>query len=122
MKDSKTCIGTVAVTVGPTGCLPPPVAVNTKGITSTKVIPTVSELKIQAYPNPSVDQFTLALEGYDVNAKVTITVTDVMGRKVYQTEGTGKLQYSFGKGLFAGIYNVQVVQGNNKKSLKLVKE
>ena len=121
MKDSKTCIGTIAIVVGPTGCPPPPVAVNTKGITSTKVIPTVSELKIQAYPNPSVDQFTLALEA-NSNEKVVITVTDLLGRKVYQAEGDVKKQYIFGNDLKAGIYILQVVQGNDKQSTKLIKE
>ncbi len=121
VKDSKTCIGTLSnIVVGPTGCAPVgPIATKT----NAKVLPhTTAELKIQAYPNPSTAEFTLVLQGYDSKEKVSVTITDVLGRKVYQTEGTGKLQYKFGNGFIAGIYSVQVIQGNEKKSLKLVKE
>ena len=45
-----------------------------------------------------------------------------MGRKIYQAEGNGKQQYKFGNNFNPGLYNVQVIQGNEKKSIKLVKE
>jgi len=57
-----------------------------------------------------------------MNDKVSVVISDVMGRKVYQAEGTGKQQYRFGKSFYAGLYTVQVIQGTDKKSLKLVKE
>jgi hypothetical protein len=79
-------------------------------------------LSVQAYPNPSQSDFTLVLQGYDSKEKVSITVTDLLGRKVFQTEGTGKMQYKLGNNFMTGMYNVQVIQGNDKKSLKLVKE
>ncbi len=120
VKDSKTCIGSLeGVVVGPAGCAP--VVPFAKG-TSVRLQPTVEVASVQAYPNPSADEFTIALQGYDAKTKVSITVTDVLGRKVYQTEGTGKLQYKLGKGFIAGIYNVQVIQGNSRKGLKIVKE
>ena len=121
VKDSKGCIGQLEnIVVGPTNCAPP-VANNAKGIVAT-VEPAVSSLKVQAYPNPSTDEFTLVLSGYNMNEKVSVVISDVMGRKVYQAEGTGKQQYRFGKSFYAGLYTVQVIQGTDKKSLKLVKE
>jgi len=122
VKDSKGCIGQLeGIVVGPTNCAPP-VANNAKGIVTATVEPLVSSLKVQAYPNPSTDEFTLVLSGYNMNEKVSVVISDVMGRKVYQAEGTGKQQYRFGKSFFAGLYTVQVIQGTDKKSLKLVKE
>ena len=53
--------------------------------------------------------------------KVEIIVADVYGKKVYQASGFGNSQYSFGKELISGIYFVQVIQGKNIKTLKLIK-
>jgi uncharacterized protein YjdB len=78
-------------------------------------------VKLEAYPNPTYGEFTLVLKEF-TNDKVLITVTDVWGKKVYQTEGPGQKQYTFGKNLRQGVYFVQVLQGSNKQSMKLVKE
>jgi hypothetical protein len=122
VKDSKTCIGVInGIVVGP-NCPPTFTSTNTNNVKHVQVASGKTVLTVQAYPNPSVADFTLVLEGYNITDKVSITVTDLLGRKVYQTEGTGKLQYRFGNNFKTGMYNVQVVQGNEKKSLKLVKE
>ena len=115
VKDSKGCIGITSALVGPLGC---------SGPTFTKIAGAagLNELKVKVYPNPSTEEFTLMLEGYDAKAKVSVIVTDIMGRKVYQAEGTGKQQYRFGKEFMSGIYYVQVIQGAEKKKLALVKE
>jgi hypothetical protein len=120
VKDVFGCIGVLnGIVVGPTGCAPPPIAGNTK---YSAPVQTSASLKLNAYPNPSNGAFTLQLDGYSMTDKVSVTVTDLMGRKVYQTEGTGKQQYRFGTNFISGMYNVQVIQGSEKKSLKLVKE
>ena len=123
VKDSKSCLGVqAAIEVGPSACIPAPFTA-TKGITNeTKVkVSANSVLKISAYPNPSATAFTLLLEAGN-NGKVVITVTDLLGRKVYQSEGDVKKQYVFGNELKAGMYILQVVQGNDKQSIKLIKE
>ena len=81
----------------------------------------VLALRIQAYPNPSNAAFTLALETVN-NENVDIRVTDIMGRVVYYTAGTGKNVYRFGDQFKAGIYLVQVQQGKEKQTIKLIKE
>jgi hypothetical protein len=120
VKDSKNCVGELAgIVVGPTGCGLNIVSKSTGG----SIIDAVnSTLKIQAYPNPSNSEFNLVLAGYNSLEKVTVTVTDLLGRIVYQTNGTAKLQFMFGSNLVAGMYNVQVIQGKEVKSLKLIKE
>lgn len=123
VKDAKTCIGFLpGIVVGPTGCEPTFTASTTTHNVKFNASIVNAETKVQAYPNPSNTEFTLLLQGYDSKTKVSITVTDLLGRKVYQTEGTGKAQYRFGSNFIAGMYNVQVIQGTDKKSLKLVKE
>lgn len=120
VKDSKTCTAVQNnIVVGPT-CAPL-FSGNARGI-ATDDIQTAMALKVQVFPNPSSTEFTLKLEGFDVKGKISINITDVMGRKVYQIEGPGKMQYSFGRGFNAGLYMVQVIQGNLVKSIKVVKE
>ena len=80
-----------------------------------------SIFKISAYPNPSATEFTVLLEGGS-KEKVAIIVTDLVGRKVYQSAGDMKQQYKFGNNLMPGIYMLQVIQGNSKQSIKLIKE
>ena len=125
VQDSKGCTAVLnSIVVGPS-CPAPPVATNkslgNNAQVSTAKVPVSNMLKVQAYPNPTATAFTLVLEGFS-NDKVSITVTDIMGRKVYQAEGNGKQQFRFGSLFIAGIYNVQVVQADKKQSIKLVKE
>ncbi len=122
VKDSKGCIGTLAeIVVGPTGCVPP--FAGTTGTNAKNIlVPEKNEQKVQVYPNPSQTDFTLMLSGYRNTESVFVTVTDVLGRKIYQTSGKGKLQYKFGQEFNAGVYNVEVIQGTEKNSIIIVKK
>ncbi len=119
VKDSKSCVGSLMnILVGP-NCQPKYTV--TKAATKPDNNVAIDDFTVQAYPNPSSSEFTLALKG-NADDKVSIIVTDLFGRKVYAAEGTGLKQYKFGNNLVAGIYVVQVAQGNNIQSLKIVKE
>jgi hypothetical protein len=123
IKDAKGCIGTKAgIVVGPAGCVPTFTNNTNNSRNNTQKISEYTGLKIQAHPNPTNTDFILVLEGYNSKEKVSVVVTDQLGRKVYQSEGMGKLQYRFGQNFLAGMYYIQVVQGNEKRSIKLVKE
>jgi hypothetical protein len=121
VKDSKGCTGMLpGISVGPAGC---PLSFASTGKSSTQLV-TADEktLRLLAYPNPSNASFTLSLEGFNSSEKVTVTVTDLLGRIVYQVQGIAKSTYEFGNKFMTGVYNVQVIQGNERKTLKLVKE
>jgi hypothetical protein len=125
-KDTKGCLGVLAVIpVGPTNCFTKisTVTKNKNGQVGTSPLNNkIVSLNVKAFPNPSEKEFTLFLNGYSNNEKVLITVTDMLGRKIYQTSGTGKQQFKFGSGFMSGMYFVEVAQGAEKKSLKLIKE
>lgn len=123
VKDSKACIGQlIDILVNPDGCpTPPPFAGTFNRSGSSMVSEGKNAIKVHAFPNPSSNEFLLQLEGY-TNEKVAIMVTDIMGRKVFQATGSGKQPYKFGSGFHAGMYNVQVIQGNLKQSVKIIKE
>ena len=122
VKDSKGCVGTkTGIVVGPTDCTPTFTRNNTNGSNHKSADKSIA-LNIQAYPNPTETEFTLSLEGYDCKEKISIIVTDVLGRKVYQTDGTGKLQYRFGNNFKTGIYLLAVLQRKERRIIKLIKE
>lgn len=82
-----------------------------------------SSLRVQVYPNPSASSsdFTLNVQGNSTD-KVSIIVTDVLGRRHLQVQGNANQQYKLGSSLKPGIYIVQVIQGANIQTIKIVKE
>jgi hypothetical protein len=82
----------------------------------------VLPFNVKAYPNPTEHQFTLYLEGAS-NKKVQIVVYDAVGRQVKKIErGDASGAIKFGEDLKVGAYFVEVRQGVNRKTLKLVKQ
>lgn len=116
VKDSKTCVGTLMnIVVGP-DCQNLTVTNFTNKSNIAAEIFTVT-----VYPNPSSTAFTLILKDND-DSKVSIIVTDNYGRKVFVASGTKLQRYVFGNNLVAGIYQVQVTQGNQIQNLKVIKQ
>jgi hypothetical protein len=71
-------------------------------------------------PNPSYHEFRITTAGSD--EKVQVTVTDVSGRVVNTMSNLPAGQpIRFGQELKPGIYFANVVQGNNRKTVKLIK-
>ena len=121
VKDFKGCIGSLAnIVVGP-GCAPPIAGPGTNSRLNTAKVSGNEILSLQAYPNPSATEFTLAVTSKS-KEKIAISVTDIMGRKVYQAAAVSKQPFRFGNDLQPGIYMVQVIQGDQKQNIKLVKE
>ena len=84
----------------------------------------LSELKfdVKAFQNPSEHVFSLVLENA-TNEKVQIVVYDALGRQVKMFEKqSGNIPIHFGMDLKVGVYVVEVRQGDNRKTLKLVKQ
>ncbi len=123
VKDSKGCTGMLAgIVVGPAACGGTTVSTLNKGLINNVSDLKSKEIKVQAYPNPSATEFMVALEGFSNTKVISITVTDILGKVVYQTKAVAKLQFKFGSSFIAGTYVLQVIQGNERKSLKIVKE
>lgn len=120
VKDSKSCIGTQAnIYVGPE--CDPPIAGSKNNTTVAGVKPGNQILSVLAYPNPTSTEFTLQMMNSS-KEKISIIITDIMGRKLQQVELNGKQQFRFGSDLQTGLYHVQVIQGNQKQSIKVIKE
>jgi hypothetical protein len=90
--------------------------------TNPKIPASISSFNVKAIPNPTEHQFTLYLEGATAE-KVQIVVYDAIGRQVKKIENgdvTGPIR--FGEDLKTGVYFVEVRQGTNRKTIKLIKQ
>jgi len=77
-------------------------------------------LALRATPNPTDHHFTLEVKS-DKITPVVIRVFDIHGRKMYERTG-GQGSYNLGSDLTKGIYIVEVIQGDRREQLKIVKE
>jgi len=78
-----------------------------------------SSLNVNVFPNPASSEFTLTIQDID-DQQIKIVVTDVYGKKVYQTTGNND-KYVFGKDFSSGVYFVKLIQGKNIRTFKLIK-
>ncbi|MBL7740015.1 MAG: Ig-like domain-containing protein, partial [Chitinophagaceae bacterium] len=79
------------------------------------------KLYVQVSPNPSRDQFGILIASNDA-APVSVTILNMYGQVVEQKQriaSTGILR--IGQSWTSGVYFAEVVQGNKKKVVRLVK-
>jgi len=99
---------------------------NTKSSGSTKAVATTLPMSqpfnVKMFNNPSVgsSEFRLKVES-DSREDVQIIVTNMFGEKVLATRGAVNNSYHFGANWRSGTYIIQVIQGKNIKTLKVVK-
>ncbi len=82
---------------------------------------TVNSLQAKAFPNPSVNYFTFQLQSSS-NQQVQLRIVDAAGRLVETKQGQStNTTFTFGHKYKPGIYYVEVVQGNDRKTIKVIK-
>lgn len=80
-----------------------------------------SKLAITAFPNPSHGSFDLQIGGNGLAEKVTLRISDAVGRTVEIKSIAAGSTLRLGKRYLPGVYVAEVVQGREKATLKLVK-
>jgi hypothetical protein len=81
-----------------------------------------ASLSAKVMPNPSSVAFTVSLQG-KLNLPISVRVTDMLGRVIETRTGLQvNTQLSFGQNWKSGVYFLQVMQGAESKTIKLVKE
>ena len=79
-------------------------------------------IAINGYPNPSKGGFNLQFEGL-TSERAVIRVTDLYGRLVEVRSNVSAHQIvQIGENYRPGFYNVELIQGTDKKQLKLIKQ
>jgi hypothetical protein len=82
----------------------------------------VLELQVRTLPNPSANYFTLSLTGGNNSEKISVRITDVIGRTVeLKNNLSSNCNLSLGNSYQRGIYFAEVIQGSVHKQIKLVK-
>jgi hypothetical protein len=80
------------------------------------------KLTVTVMPNPSSYQFTLGLKSLS-KEKIKLTVTDIAGRVIEQkTNITANSTIQLGVHYHHGIYIAEFLQGNDKVTIRLIKE
>jgi hypothetical protein len=95
--------------------------IHTKVVTTQKKADEITAFDVIAYPNPTDHQFNLVIKGGS-DEKVEVLVYDSLGRMVKHIDNSDGQQIKFGEGLPTGTYIAIVSQGNNQKTVRLIKE
>lgn len=114
--DANKCTDSVNFTISkPVGC--------NAFSSSTQESITISSslLDGKVLPNPAYSEFTLSLKG-NQNETVVVRVIDMYGNTVHLAKGLVTDIYRFGNNFATGVYLVQVTQGNNVKTIRIVKQ
>ena len=82
---------------------------------------TVTALQVNVTPNPAVDVFRIQVNSTS-NGPVIIRIMDAAGIVRSTTSALTKGSVAtVGRGLKSGIYYAEVIQGNQRKMIKLIK-
>ena len=85
-------------------------------------IDALNSLSVKVQPNPSHNEFTLTLKS-NSDEKITVRIMDASGRIVDQLKGVNaNSSLLLGNKYEAGIYVAEVLQGLQRKMVKLVKQ
>ncbi|MEX6689955.1 DUF4082 domain-containing protein [Danxiaibacter flavus] len=85
------------------------------------VVASTSKFDASVSPNPSASDFSLVVKGTD-DKEVTVTVSDILGRPVYSSKGVITGAIRFGENLQPGVYIVNIQQGKEVISLRIIKQ
>jgi hypothetical protein len=115
-----TLAGIYTVKITNSGCtstLSDPVPIIVTGDLDTK---TISSVKV--YPNPSSDQVTLSLGGFERDKPVSISIVDMQGRVMEKTSGQGQREISIDIRNYAGgKYMAWLQQHTTKVARQFIK-
>jgi hypothetical protein len=97
-----------------------PTTTQLKKSKGTDIISPATEVRV--WPNPSSGYFTLRPSTGVSNATVHLSVFDVNGKKVYTANGNANKDYRFGQSFIPGVYMAELMQGSERRTIKLVKQ
>ena len=84
-------------------------------------LPGIGSLSVNAFPNPTQKSFTIIFSSNNKD-EISLIVTDMSGRKI-ETRNNLRTEQAirFGDNYQPGVYVVEIIQGANRKKVKLVK-
>jgi len=89
--------------------------------TSEIIAPVIDPMEIKALPNPTRSGFTVIVNSGNLNDRIKLVVTDVLGRIVETRITYAGQAITFGYNYKNGTYLIVAIQGSERKHLKLLK-
>jgi Secretion system C-terminal sorting domain len=81
---------------------------------------TAQQLKV--YPNPASEELVVALNGFEINKAVVITMVDLLGREFHHTMGNGGEEVHIDiRNYQAGQYVLLLTQGRTRITKSFIK-
>jgi hypothetical protein len=78
---------------------------------------------VRVYPNPSRNYFTINIETANNTNKISVRLIDVTGRVMeVKNNLSGNQTFRIGNNVKAGLYVAEIIQGNETKQIKLLKQ
>lgn len=77
---------------------------------------------VVSWPNPAKNNFNIRLTTPDDLNSVDIQVLDITGKRVHNGTFNWNDNYQFGDNLNSGVYFVKIVQANNARVLRVIKQ
>jgi hypothetical protein len=99
------------------GCVPP-IAKNTSTSRVPNTLPTSMEVKV--YPNPTTSQFNVQVKSSGTEEAV-VRVLDLTGRFIKSVKVSSNSNVNLGSDLKAGAYMLEVRQGKEVKTVRVMK-
>ena len=97
-------------------CLPPPM------VRTAPLVKSYAELNVRVLSNPTYNFFKLKFESDKIKESITMKVVDINGRIIEVKQGIISDQIAeIGSTYYAGVYFAEVVQGTQRKVVKLIK-
>lgn len=116
-------IGTVTIQDGApvTNAAPIVANKNVRRYSSEKQVIT-GKLSVKVFPNPSANYFTIVTNSSSAQP-FTVKVMDLLGRTLETKTGiSANGPFQIGQNYRTGVYIIQVLQGSEKVSVKLIKQ
>jgi hypothetical protein len=76
---------------------------------------------IRVWPLPTESFFNLTIQSSS-RESVVINIYDITGRQIQQLRGSSLETYRFGDMYVAGTYLIEVIQGTNRVTQKILKQ
>jgi hypothetical protein len=101
----------------------PPAAVTTKAIQPVEELMEKTAFQITASPNPAPYTFNVQVTSGNPHAPIQLRVVDLLGRTMEMRNNVApNSNLKIGGSYKAGVYLVEVIQGNERRHLKLIKQ
>jgi len=90
-------------------------------VTGAVKVPSIENVSIDIYPNPVTDYLTIALDDYEDQENISVSITDIAGKVVYERDLVSKKTEINLTQLSAGAYFLEVHNNLDVLRMKFVK-